>query len=119
MLPVTTPQNAEELIGRTAVDPAGETIGEIDQVYLDHDSDRPLWVTVATGVLGMRAKFAPAGGSRLDEAGQVILRAPGDLISAAPDVEDDTRMTAAEQESLFAHFAEFIEAPADERPDAS
>ena len=100
--------DANALIGRVAVDAEGDRVGEIDQVYLDHGSDRPLWVTVATGLLGMRSKFAPVHGYRLDDEGRVGLPVPHDLIKAAPDVEDDTRMTAAEQEDLFRHYAGFV-----------
>jgi hypothetical protein len=102
---MTTSSDAQDLIGRTALDADGDEVGEIDQVYLDHDTDNPLWVTVATGVLGMRSKFAPVTGSTLDEDGNVVLRVSKDVIQATPDAEDDTRMTASEQELLFEHYA--------------
>lgn len=96
------------LIARMAIDADGKPVGEIDQVYLDHESNRPLWVTVATGVLGMRSKFAPAHGYRLDNEGRVQLSMPHDVIKAAPDVEDDTRMTESEQEDLLRFYTGFL-----------
>src|ERR1700689_5411395 len=63
---MTTPQDVQQFIGRTAVDSEGNKVGKIGQVYLDERSGLPLWVTVATGMLGTRQSFAPISGSRFD-----------------------------------------------------
>lgn len=39
----------EHLIGSTAVDPDGNKIGKIGQVYLDDATGQPSWVTVSAG----------------------------------------------------------------------
>ena len=49
---MTAPQDVQQLIGRTAVDPDGSKIGEIGQIYLDEQTGQPLWVTVTTGMFG-------------------------------------------------------------------
>jgi sporulation protein YlmC with PRC-barrel domain len=56
---MTTPQDAQQLIGRTALDSEGSKIGKIGQVYLDEQTGSPLWITVATGKFGTPQSFAP------------------------------------------------------------
>jgi hypothetical protein len=53
---MTTPQDARQLIGRTALDSEGSKIG---QVYLNEQTGSPLWITVATGFFGTPQSFAP------------------------------------------------------------
>ncbi|MET4096300.1 PRC-barrel domain-containing protein, partial [Arthrobacter sp. UYCu712] len=43
--------------------PDGEKIGGIGQVYLDDDTDKPSWVTVKTGLFGLRESFVPLEGA--------------------------------------------------------
>jgi hypothetical protein len=77
---MTTPQDVQLFIGRTAVDSEGNKVGKIGQVYLDERSGLPLWVTVATGMLGTRQSFAPIDGSGFD-GDQVRLAVSKDLVS--------------------------------------
>ena len=49
---MTTPQDAQQFIGRTAVASEGSKIGKIGEVYLDEQTGVPLWITVATGIFG-------------------------------------------------------------------
>ena len=63
---MTTPQDVQQFIGRTAVDSEGSKVGKIGQIYLDERTGLPLWVTVATGMFGTRQSFAPISGSRFD-----------------------------------------------------
>jgi hypothetical protein len=79
---MTTPQDAQQFIGRTAVDSEGSKIGKIGEVYLDEQTGVPLWITVATGIFGARQNFAPIDGSRFD-GDQVRLAVPEDLIKDA------------------------------------
>ena len=60
---MTSPNDAQQYIGRTAVDLEGHKIGQIGQVYLDDRNGEPLWVTVSTGLFGNRQSFAPIAGS--------------------------------------------------------
>ena len=41
---MTTPQETPDYIHRAAVDPEGNKIGKISQVYNDDQTGQPLWV---------------------------------------------------------------------------
>ena len=63
---MTTPSDAQQYVGRTAVDLEGNKVGKIGQVYVDDRTGEPLWLTVATGLFGTRESFAPVSGARID-----------------------------------------------------
>ena len=102
---MTPPQDVQQFIGRTAVDSEGNKVGKIGQVYLDERSGLPLWVTVATGMLGTSQSFAPIDGSGFD-GDQVRLAVSKDLVKDAPSIDEDGRIGASEQEALYRHYAD-------------
>ena len=104
---MTTPQDVQQFIGRTAVDSEGGKVGKIGQVYLDSQTGQPLWVTVATGMFGSRQSFAPVYGSRFD-GDQVMLAVSKDLIKDAPSIEDDGQIDASEQDALYQHYSGYL-----------
>ena len=60
-----TTVNVQDLIGRTAVDSAGEKVGKIEQVYLDNETGQPNWVAISSGLMGRRSNFAPMHNAQL------------------------------------------------------
>ena len=104
---MTSPQDAQQFIGRTAVDSEGSKIGKIGQVYLDGQTGVPLWATVATGMFGTRESFAPIYGSRF-EGDQVRLAVSKDLVKDAPNIDDDGHIGEGEQEALYRHYAGYL-----------
>jgi uncharacterized protein (TIGR02271 family) len=101
---MTTPQDVQQFIGRTAVDTEGSKVGKIDQVYLDERTRTPVWVTVTTGMFGTRQSFAPIYGSQLS-GNQIRLAVSKDLIKDAPSIDDDGQIGPGEQDALYRHYA--------------
>ena len=56
---MTNAVNPDAYIGRSAVDPQGNKIGSVGQVYLNDETGQPDWITVNTGLFGMKENFAP------------------------------------------------------------
>jgi uncharacterized protein YrrD len=60
---MTVSNDAQQFIGRTAMDTEGSKVGKIEQVYLDDTTNEPVWVTVSTGLFGaappVRGRRAP------------------------------------------------------------
>ena len=104
---MTTLQDAQQFIGRTAVDSDGSKIGQIGQIYVDDRTGQPLWVTITTGRHGTRQSFAPVHGSEL-EGDQVRLAVSKDLVKDAPSIDDDGHMEASEQDALYRHYAAYL-----------
>jgi uncharacterized protein (TIGR02271 family) len=99
-----TSLQADNLIGATAVDSAGDKIGKVGQVYLDDQSGQPAWVTVSTGLFGTRESFAPLyGASRSGE--DLVLQVSKGQVKQAPNVDNDGHVNGQEQRALYDHYA--------------
>lgn len=93
----------EQWEGRTIVGNDGQRVGRISQVYLDHETGRPTWGSVHTGLLGAGQAFVPLHtGRRQGEAFQVPYAAQ--LCKDAPRLTEDAELTHADQRRLFEHY---------------
>ena len=104
---MTSPNDAQQYIGRTAVDLEGNKVGKIGQVYLDDGSGDPVWVTVNTGLFGNRQSFAPIAGSAFD-GDDVRLAVSKDTIKDAPNVDDDDHISENEQSALYDYYGDTV-----------
>src|ERR1700753_32810 len=104
---MTSPNDAQQYLGRNAVDLKGNKVGKIGQVYLDDRTGQPLWVTVSTGLFGNRQSFAPIAGSAFD-GDDVRLAVSKDTIRDAPNVDDDEHVSGDEQKALYEYYGDTI-----------
>ena len=95
--------NIGALVGSTVVDSDGDRIGTVGQVYVDPDTGRPNWVTVRTGLFGMKESFVP-----LDAADQVgdDIRVPHskDDVKDAPRIDHDGALEEHETDNLYSYY---------------
>jgi uncharacterized protein (TIGR02271 family) len=89
--------------GRTAVDPNGDKIGKIDEIYLDRQSGEPEWVTVSTGLFGSKTTFVPIQGAS-DAGDDVRLEYAKDQVKDAPNVDADGALSTEEEQRLYQHY---------------
>jgi uncharacterized protein (TIGR02271 family) len=94
-------------MGRNAVDPQGDKIGSVGQVYLNDETGQPDWITVNTGLFGMKENFAPLAGSSFDGENLVL---PFDkaVVKDAPDVTDASHLDTDEQQSLHSYYQQYL-----------
>jgi len=104
---MTTPQETPDYIHRAAVDPEGNKIGKISQVYNDDQTGQPLWVLVETGLFGTRQSFAPIHGSRLDGE-LVVLAVSKDQVKDAPNIDSDAHLSESEQDALRQYYSGYL-----------
>jgi uncharacterized protein (TIGR02271 family) len=105
---MTTPAQWDNLIGRAAVDPDGDKLGKVGQIYLDEVTGKPAWVTVSTGMFGTRQSFAPLQNATVRDD-QLILAVPQQLVKDAPNVEDDGHLEESETAALYQHYAGYLD----------
>jgi sporulation protein YlmC with PRC-barrel domain len=88
---------------REVVDPSGERIGKLGDVYLDRQTDQPAWAGVRTGLFGARETLIPLEG--MQEEGDA-LRVPWekDLIKDAPNVDADVSLDEEGERRLYEHY---------------
>jgi uncharacterized protein (TIGR02271 family) len=101
---MTNPDELQNIMGRTAVDSAGDKIGKIGQIYLDDASGSPQWVTISTGLFGTKESFAPISGYRLD-GDNVVLNVTKDQVKDAPNVDADGHLDDTENDRLYEYYS--------------
>jgi len=104
---MTSAQTPESFMGRTAVDPQGDKIGKIGQVYVDDVTGQPDWVTVNTGLFGTKEHFAPLQGATVT-GDDVVLPFDKDVVKDAPDVADASHLDPDEQDALYTYYAQYL-----------
>lgn len=92
-----------ELDGLTVYDNDGEKVGSVGRVYVDDDTGKPDWVTVKTGLFGMKESFVPLAGARR-VGSDLHLSHPKDSVKDAPRVDADAHLSVAEEEELYRHY---------------
>jgi hypothetical protein len=89
--------------GRVMVDRDSDKIGEVVDIYLDNETDRPEWAVVRTGLFGLRSTFVPLAEAR--EVGDE-LQVPHQRVEVkeAPNIEPDGKLSEVEEAELYRHY---------------
>jgi uncharacterized protein (TIGR02271 family) len=81
----------------------GEKIGTVDEVYLDTDDGDPKWLSVNTGLFGMKSSFVPLQGA--DPDGETVRVAyTKDQVKDAPNIAPDAELSVEEEQALWSHY---------------
>ncbi|RSN54301.1 hypothetical protein DMH01_35695 [Amycolatopsis sp. WAC 04182] len=93
----------QELIDSAVVDPTGNKLGKVGNVYLADATRQPEWITVKTGLFGTKESFVPLSGAHADQDG-VHVRVDKDAVTDAPRIEADGHLSAEESAQLYRHY---------------
>ena len=104
---MTNAASPDVYIGRTAVDPQGDKIGSVGQVYLNDETGQPDWITVNTGLFGMKENFAPLAGSSFNGE-DLVLPFDKTVVKDSPDIADASHLDADEQQSLYGYYQQYL-----------
>ncbi|MFI5660178.1 PRC and DUF2382 domain-containing protein [Streptomyces sp. NPDC051684] len=95
--------NPDALVGLTAYDRTGEKIGSVERVYLDDRTGNADWVTVKTGLFGMKETFVPLRGATHD-TDRLNVRYTKEAVKDAPRVDADQHLDEDEKNELYTHY---------------
>jgi hypothetical protein len=90
--------------GRTLVDTGGRRIGRLQDVYVDVETDEPVFATVRSGLLARRRAFVPLREISVGphELHAVVTR---HQVRSAPSIElHGPGLSPADEAALYAHF---------------
>jgi uncharacterized protein (TIGR02271 family) len=93
-------ENVNDLVGATVYGTDGDKIGTVGQVYVDTEDQRPLWLTVKTGLFGTAESFAPLEDASFD-GDSVRLPFEKSFVKDAPRIADDGALSVEEEQSLY------------------
>ena len=96
-------ETAQGWLGRVMVDRDSNKIGEVVDIYLDNETDRPEWAVVRTGLFGLRSTFVPLADAR--EVGDE-LQVPHQRLQVkqAPNIDPDGHLSEIEEAELYRHY---------------
>lgn len=82
----------------------GDKIGSVGQVYLDDQTNQPTFVTVKTGLFGMKETFVPVSQASASNDG---LQVPFDkaFVKDAPNIDADGSLTPEEERRIYEYYS--------------
>jgi len=99
-----TQDQIQTSIGKDVYGVDDQKIGSLGQVYLDDMSSQPEWLSVRTGLFGMKETLVPATDAVLLDD-RVTIPFSSDQIKDAPNVDAGyDRLTSEEEERLYRHY---------------
>jgi uncharacterized protein (TIGR02271 family) len=99
-----TLHDPESMRGATVRGPDGDKIGTVDELYFDPATDRPEWMTVKTGLFGMRTTFVPLEGARPEGEDELRIPYEKDRVKDAPSIDPDHELTQSEEQRLYSFY---------------
>jgi uncharacterized protein (TIGR02271 family) len=90
--------------GRNVLGSGGEKIGTATQVYADDQTGQPEWVTVRTGLFGLKETFIPLADATVsgDELTVPYTKA---FVKEAPNVDEDGHLSPDQERELYAYYS--------------
>lgn len=100
---MTDPTELSRWIGLKAIDPSGDKVGTISDIYVDDATGEAEWLAVLTGWFGSRISFVPLlnASAKDDEVGIGYAK---DVVKDAPRIEVDGNLSVDEEKELYRHY---------------
>lgn len=105
-------QNIAEWRGKMLVDRDGDKIGKLEDVYVDVETDEPMFGTVKEGRIGRHLTFVPLGGITIGPD-SLQVRVPKEQVRDAPNIEPRGDELTQEDESVLYHHYQLNYIPPD------
>src|SRR4051794_5508779 len=99
-----TLQDVQTWRGMKMVGEDGDTIGTIEDVFLDRQTGEPAWLGVKTGLFGLKHTLVPISGAEVtgDETVRVPFRK--ETVKDAPRIDPDDELSPDEERKLWEHY---------------
>jgi uncharacterized protein (TIGR02271 family) len=99
--------------GQTMVGSGGAEIGKIEEIYLDQETEQPVWALVHTGMFGPQATFVPIANASI-QGDKVQVPFETAQVKDAPKMEPDGELSQQDAAALYSHYGiDYTEAHSD------
>lgn len=96
-------EDLKQWLGDDVVDPGGDRIGKLTQIYYDRDTDVPLFLGVERGRLRHHLTFVPVAGTSVGKRYVATDRARS-VVDGAPTVDSDGALGFEVERELFDYY---------------
>jgi uncharacterized protein (TIGR02271 family) len=101
---VITIDQAQAVLGQPVYGADGDKIGRLGHIYVDDATGSPEWITVETGLFGIRESFVPVASAEVTDDG-VTVPFTKDQVKDAPSVSPtDEGLSDDDEAELYRHF---------------
>ncbi|HET9732031.1 MAG TPA: PRC and DUF2382 domain-containing protein [Acidimicrobiales bacterium] len=91
-------------LGQEVVDRSGTKIGKLQEIYVDEQGGGPAFLAVKTGLFGSKSTFVPVEGA-VTSGDALTVPFDKDFVKDAPNVDEDGRISPADEMRLFEYYA--------------
>ena len=96
-------RNIAEWRGKQLVDLTGDKIGKLEDVYVDVETDEPIFGTVKEGLVNRHLTFVPLAGLTIGpDSLQVVVSK--EQVEGAPDIASEDEELSQTDESMLYHY---------------
>jgi uncharacterized protein (TIGR02271 family) len=95
--------DTNQLMGADVYGVDDSKIGTAGQVYLDDDTGQPEWLSVNTGLFGLKESFVPLSEATFT-GGRVQVPYDKDRIKGAPKIDRDGDLSPSEEDELYRYY---------------
>ena len=97
-------QNIAQWHGKDLVDLVGDKIGKLEGVYVDVETDEPMFGTVKEGHFGRHFTFVPLGGLTIGPD-NLQVRVSKEQVKNAPNIEmEGEELSETDEATLYHHY---------------
>jgi sporulation protein YlmC with PRC-barrel domain len=101
---MTTLQDVQTWRGMKVVDPDGDKIGTIEDVFLDRHTGEPAWATVKTGLFGHKVTYVPIRDAQVAGDNEIRLPIQKEQVKDAPKIDPEGELTPDQERILYEHY---------------
>jgi PRC-barrel domain len=102
--PADIHQNIAEWHGKDLIDSVGEKIGKLEEVYVDVETDEPMFATVKEGFIGRHLTFVPLTGANV-APDYLQVAVTKEQVKTAPNIKmRGEELSQADESALYHHF---------------
>ena len=100
MIPV---ENIADWRGQEVVDPKGDKLGKLEEVYFDGETDEPAFIAVKTGRLSKSITLVPLARASVGREYLRVAHAKGDF-KKAPSFDTDRELSLNDEARAYRYF---------------
>ncbi|VDG76722.1 Uncharacterized protein conserved in bacteria [Actinobaculum suis] len=107
-LPEATAKEITALLDRAVRDNAGEKNGRVKDVFVDNETQEPVYALIAHGRLHLSTSLVPIAGLKLDTSAKrpfVACKYAAETILSAPEYDPALGLTEEVRAAIAAHYA--------------
>ncbi|WP_141670152.1 PRC-barrel domain-containing protein [Actinobaculum suis] len=107
-LPEATAKEITALLDRVVRDNAGEKIGRVKDVFVDNETQEPVYALITHGRLHLSTSLVPIAGLKLDTSAKrpfVACKYAAETILSAPEYDPALGLTEEVRAAIAAHYA--------------